>query len=244
MKKNDFEIESKKAQFMVSNAMQDITNSTRKVLLDYVHDQYLLTFARVIAYLGAESKESQELLEEMDFIIKDKVLSFVKDFNKNDETVINEIEHIVQNSGINLEPDFQIIKDNLLKTGQIYTENAIHDFKKETPIFTKRIDECIFNFEDIKYLNNRDMQKVLREVDQQELAIALKGTDTEIQDKFFTNMSTRAAAMLKEDMEFMGPVPVSRLEKCKVSIVQKIFYLAENRDIMLISQMEAGELVN
>ena len=87
------------------------------------------------------------------------------------------------------------------------------------------------------------MQKVLREVDQQELAIALKGTDTEIQDKFFTNMSTRAAAMLKEDMEFMGPVPVSRVEKCKVSIVQKIFYLAENRDIMLISQMEAGELV-
>lgn len=244
MNKDDFLIESKKAQFMVSNAMTDITKATRKVLQDYVHNQYLVSFAKVIAYLGTESEESLELLAEMDFETREKVRNLAADFNKHDEAVTKEVEHIVTTSGINIQPDFQIIKEYLLKTGNSFVDSVVHDFKEETPIFKRQLEDCIFNFEDIKYLTDRDIQKILRETDQVTLATALKGVDTEIQDKFFCNMSTRAATMLKEDMEFMGPVPISEVEKCQVSIVQTIFRLAESNQIVLTYLSGIEELVD
>lgn len=234
MNKKEYEVECKKAQFLVTSAMDDITKATKKVLQDYVHNQYLISFAKVIAYLGFESEESQDLLEEMDYETREKVKKLSKDFKKSDETVTKEIDHIVTASGINLEPDFQIIKDNILATGKTFADDAIYNFKSETPVFTRKIEDCLFDFADIKYLDNLSMQKILRELDQQELAIALKGADTEVQDKFFTNMSTRAATMLKEDMEFLGTVPVHKVEECQNAIVKVIFRLADIEEILII----------
>ena len=65
--------------------------------------------------------------------------------------------------------------------------------------FQKKIEDCLFCFEDFQYLDDRAIQKVLRDTDMQELAKALRGASTEVQDKIFRNMSQRAAAMLKED---------------------------------------------
>lgn len=244
MEKKEFEIESKKAQFFVQNAMEDITKETRKVLKEYVKRNYLISFAKVMAYLGIESEDSNELLEIMEPDIRNKILNLSESMKKQDSEVLKEIEHIVENSKLDLDADYSIITENLLQSGKVFAENAIHNFKIETPIFSNRLDSCIFEFEDIKYMDNRSMQKILREIDQLELTIALKGVEKEIQDKFFNNMSTRAATMLKEDMEFMGPVPLSQVEENQISIIHKIFQLAEMGEIIILSQMNVGDLVN
>ena len=94
------------------------------------------------------------------------------------------------------------------------------------------IDTNCLYFSDLVYLDDRAIQKVLREVDQQELAKALKGVDSEVKVKIFRNMSKRAAEMLKEDMEFMGPV-----RKCDV-------YEAEDKILAIIHKLEkSGDIV-
>jgi flagellar motor switch protein FliG len=96
----------------------------------------------------------------------------------------------------------------------------------------------MFVFEDIVMLDDRAIQRVLREVDSQELSKALKSVDTEVQDKIFRNMSKRAAQMLKEDMEFMGPVRLKDVEESQQKIVSIIRHLEETGEIVVA---RAGE---
>jgi len=80
----------------------------------------------------------------------------------------------------------------------------------------------MFVFEDILTLDNRSIQRFLREVDNNQLAIALKGTNDEVKNKIFANMSKRMAEMVKEDMEFMGPVRLKDVEEAQQKIVNVI----------------------
>ena len=91
----------------------------------------------------------------------------------------------------------------------------------------------MFVFEDIVMLDDRAIQKVLREVDTQELSKALKSVDTEVQDKIFRNMSKRAASMLKEDMEYMGPVRLKDVEESQQKIVSVIRRLEDSGEIVI-----------
>jgi len=96
----------------------------------------------------------------------------------------------------------------------------------------------MFVFEDIVLLDDRAIQKVLREVDTQDLAKALKGVDAEVQEKIFRNMSKRASALLREDMDFMGPIRLRDVEEAQQKIVNIIRKLEEAGDIVVA---RAGE---
>jgi flagellar motor switch protein FliG len=239
--KNELSVEMK-AQSIVENTMEDITRATRKVLMDYVSKMYVVSFAKVIAYLGLESEDALDLLNGMDADTRRQVEDFAKDYQKSDAKVISEVEHIVTASGMDFTDDYKIIKDNIILSGKTFAENAVHNFQKETPIFKKKIEDCLFCFEDFQYLDDRAIQKVLRETDMQELAKALKGASTEVQDKIFRNMSQRAANMLKEDMEWMGPVRTQDVEAAQASLVQIVFNLSNKGDILLALKDDHGKL--
>ena len=96
----------------------------------------------------------------------------------------------------------------------------------------------MFVFEDIVLLDDRSIQKVLREVDTQDLAKALKGVDAEVQEKIFRNMSKRASSLLREDMDFMGPIRLRDVEESQQKIVNIIRKLEEAGDIIVA---RAGE---
>ena len=230
------------AESKVIYAMGNITRTTKKVLMDYVINMYLVSFAKVIAYLGAESDEGKDLLSGMDDKTRNTVLSFSKDFTKTDSKVTAEVEHILTASGMEFEEDYKVIKKYLLHTSNIFAEKTIKDFREETPIFQKRLNKCIFNFDDILMLDDRAIQKILQKVDQQTLAKALKGSDPEIQDKFFRNMCRRTATMLKEDMEWMGPVRLSDVEECQTEILKIIFRLEDKGEI-LISKVRISDIL-
>ena len=231
--KNEISVEARKAQVMVEQAMGDITRATRKVLMDYVSNMYLVSFAKAIAYLGLESEDANSLLNTMDADTRRQVEAFAKDYQKSDAKVISEVEHIVTASGMDFTDDYKIIKDNIILSEKTFAENAVHNFQKETPIFKKKIEDCLFCFEDFQYLDDRAIQKVLRDSDQQELAKALRGASTEVQDKFFRNMSKRESSMLKEDMEWMGPVRTQDVDAAQANLVKIVFRLSNNGDILL-----------
>jgi flagellar motor switch protein FliG len=117
-------------------------------------------------------------------------------------------------------------------------KQIIEALEDEDPELAEEIKKRMFVFEDIVVLDDRAIQKVLREVDSQELAKALKSVDTEVQDKIYRNMSKRAAGMLKEDMEFMGPTRLKDVEEAQQKIVSIIRRLEDSGDIVVA---RAGE---
>ena len=91
----------------------------------------------------------------------------------------------------------------------------------------------MFVFEDIVTIDDRSIQRVLREIEPQDLALALKGASEEVERKLYNNMSKRASEMLKEDIEFMGPVRLRDVEEAQQRIVNVIRKLEEAGEIVV-----------
>ena len=112
-------------------------------------------------------------------------------------------------------------------------KTIIESLEEEDPELAEEIKKRMFVFEDIVLLDDSAIQKVLREVDTAELAKALRGVEAEVQDKIFRNMSKRAASLLKEEMEYMGPVRLKDVEETQQKIVSIIRKLEDQGEIVV-----------
>jgi hypothetical protein len=108
-----------------------------------------------------------------------------------------------------------------------------NDIIEEDHELAEAIKNQTFVFEYIARLNNPAIQKILRETDSQDLAKALKAASPEVQSKIFKNISKHAAAMLKEEMEYMGPVRRSDAEEAQQGIINTIMRLEETGEIIV-----------
>ena len=121
---------------------------------------------------------------------------------------------------------------------------SINKRKLEAPYWIKarEIDECeeislcmpkYLTYDDVFLLDDRGLQKIMRECDSSTLAKALKGSTQEQQDAIFRNMSKRAAHMLREDMEYMGPIRTSDCNEAKEHILSVLQYLHDNGEVRI-----------
>jgi flagellar motor switch protein FliG len=105
--------------------------------------------------------------------------------------------------------------------------------EENDPDLAERIRQLMFTFEDLVQLDDKSVQVLLKEVSSDEISLALKGASDSMKDKIFSNMSERAAAMLKEDLEAMGPVRLSDVEKAQVKIAMIAKKLESEGKILL-----------
>jgi len=111
--------------------------------------------------------------------------------------------------------------------------SVIENVKEHDPDLAQKILDEMFTFDNILDLDDRSIQLLLREVQTESLVVALKGTDKELQDKIFKNMSQRAAEMLREDLESKGPVRLSEVEAEQKEILKIVRRLADEGQIMI-----------
>ena len=111
--------------------------------------------------------------------------------------------------------------------------SVIENVKEHDPDLAQKILDKMFTFDNILDLDDRSIQLLLREVQTESLVVALKGTDKELQDKIFKNMSQRAAEMLREDLESKGPVRLSEVEAEQKEILKIVRRLADEGQIMI-----------
>ena len=112
-------------------------------------------------------------------------------------------------------------------------KTIIESLSENNPEIAEEVKKNMFVFEDIILLDDRAIQMVLKEVDTKELAVALKGVGENTQVRIFKNMSERAAAMMKEEMEFMGPVRLKSVEESQQRIVGVIRKLEDAGEIIV-----------
>ncbi len=123
---------------------------------------------------------------------------------------------------------------DILNTVDRGTEKHIMEsLEIEEPELADEIRKKMFVFEDILLLDDRAIQRVLRDVDNNDLAVALKGANEEVQNVIFKNLSKRLAAMIREDMEFMGPVRMKDVEEAQQKIVGIIRKLEDSAEIVI-----------
>ncbi len=127
----------------------------------------------------------------------------------------------------------QAVAEILNATERSIEEEVLSEIETESPQMAEQIRELMFVFEDIKNLDDRSIRELLKEISNEDLTLALKGASDELKEKFFANLSERAATMIKEDLEIMGPVRLSDVENAQRNIVRIVRKLeAEGRIVI------------
>jgi flagellar motor switch protein FliG len=123
---------------------------------------------------------------------------------------------------------------DILNFVETSAEAAIMEKIKETePDLGQNIEDLMFVFENLNDVDDRAIQTIMREIQTDQLQLALKGADEGLKEKFLANMSSRAAEMMRDDLEAMGPVRLSDVETAQKAILATARSLADKGEIML-----------
>jgi flagellar motor switch protein FliG len=216
-------------------------------LLNFIQQEHPQTIALILAYL--EPNKASIILQNLPHEVQSDVARRIATMDRTSPEVLREVERVLEKKLSTLSSEdyttaggVESIVEILNLVDRASEKQIIEALEDEDPELAEEIKKRMFVFEDIVLLGDRDIQKVMREVDSQELAKALISVDTEVQDKIFKNMSKRAAGMLKEDMEFMGPVRLKDVEEAQQKIVSIIRHLEDTGEIVIARSGE-DELV-
>jgi len=132
------------------------------------------------------------------------------------------------------------IFNNLDRSTENRFMGALEERNRES---AERIKALMFTFEDLLRVDPAGIQILLRQVEKDQLAMSLKGASDEVKDLFFKNMSERAAKMMKEDMEAMGPVRLKDVDEAQANVVATAKTLADSGEIVISGSGEEDELV-
>ncbi|MCI5937644.1 MAG: flagellar motor switch protein FliG [Eubacterium sp.] len=207
-------------------------------LLNFIQDEHPQTIALILSYLSP-----QQAAGIIGSLTPDKQTDVAKRIALMDRTspdVIKEVENILEQKLASLvSQDYTIVGGvdsvvEILNTSDRGTEKHImENLEIEEPELADEIRKKMFVFEDILLLDDRSIQRVLREVENSELAVALKNANEEVQNAIFNNMSSRLSDMIKEDMEYMGPVRLKDVEEAQQKIVNVIRKLEDSAEIVI-----------
>ena len=216
-------------------------------LLNFIQDEHPQTIAMILSYLT--SAQASMVLGALAPEKQADVARRIAMMDRTSPDVIKEVERVLERRLSSLvNQDYTIVGGvdkivEILNTVDRSTEKHIMEsLEIEEPELADEIRKKMFVFEDILLLDDRAIQRVLRDVDNNDLAIALKNANEEVQGVIFKNLSKRLAAMIKEDMEFMGPVRMKDVEEAQQKIVGVIRRLEDAGEIV-ISRGGGDEIV-
>ena len=206
-------------------------------LLNYIQNEHPQTIALILSYL--QPNQAAQILASLPAEKQGEVTRRIATMDRTSPDVIKEVEKVLEAKFSNiLTQDFtttggiQTVVD-ILNSVDRGTEKAImEELDIKDAELSEEIRRRMFVFEDIVSLDNRSIQRIIREIDNSQWAIALKGASEEVKKAIFSNMSKRLVEMIKEDIEFMGPVRIRDIEEAQQNIVNVIRKLEEDGEII------------
>ncbi|MFN3659680.1 MAG: flagellar motor switch protein FliG [Brevinematales bacterium] len=212
-------------------------------LINFIQNEHPQTIALILSYLDPQKAAS--ILSALPHEIQADVAKRIATMDRTSPEILREVERVLERRLSTLaSEDFtqaggiDAVVAILNSSDRTTERNIIEALEEDDPDLAEEIKKKMFVFEDIVTLDDRSIQKVLRHVENNDLAKALKAVDAEVQDKVFRNMSKRAAQMLKEDMEYMGPIRLKDVEEAQQKIVNIIRKLEEQGEVVLSRNAE------
>ena len=207
-------------------------------LLNFIQDEHPQTIALILSYLPPS--QSSLVISSLPPEKQADVAKRIAQMDRTSPDVIKQVEKVLERKLSSLvNQDYTIVGGvdaivSILNSVDRGTEKHIMEtLEVEEPELADEIRKKMFVFEDILSLDDRAIKRVLRDVDNSDLALALKGATEEVQNIILNNLSSRLAVMIKEDMEFMGPVRMKDVEEAQQKIVNIIRKLEDSVEIVI-----------
>lgn len=217
-------------------------------LLTFIQEEHPQTIALIVSHLPHH--KASEILVGLASQKQVEVVRRIANMEQTNPDVIREVEAGLESRLSNM------LTHSMEKVGGVETvaeilnlcdraseKSIMEGIEAEDPDLVEQIRRLMFVFEDINMVNDKGIQAVLKEVDNDELCLALKTASDALKDKVFNNMSARAADLIKEDMQYMGPVRLSDVEAAQQRIVDVVRRLEDAGEIVIAGRGGEKDLV-
>jgi flagellar motor switch protein FliG len=233
-----FEILSKLTVSLQVRPFDFIRKTEASQIINFLQNEHAQTIALILSYL--RPKQAADVIGGLPPEKQAEVARRIALMEGTSPEVIKEVEKVFEKklSALMTEDYTQAggvdaIVEILNAVDRSTEKHIIETLEVEDIELAEEIRRRMFVFEDILMLSNRDIQQVLKEVDQKELGIALKGCSEELKSHIFSNLSKRLASMIQEDMDYMGPIRRSDMEESQQKIVNIVRRLQESGEIIV-----------
>jgi len=207
-------------------------------LINFLNKEHPQTIALILSHLNPEQTANalKELPEESRAEVAYRIATLGKispQTLKQIERVVDEMAGLTMSQSISKIGGTKSLATILNRTSVSMGKEILDSIEQKDPDVALEIKRLMFLFDDIIQIQDKDIQKILREVDRKDLALALKIADEKLKIKMFANMSERAADLLKEELQYMGPVKLKEVESAQAKIIDVVKSLEENGEISL-----------
>lgn len=217
-------------------------------LFDFIKGEHPQTLALILSYLPPQ--RASQLLSALPQDIQADVSKRVAVMEGTSPDVIKEVELVLEkqlssimSEGYTIAGGIEAIVDVLNMVDRGTEKNILDKLSEDDPELAEEIKKRMFVFEDIMILDDRAVQLILRQVETNDLGLALKTASEDVEHKIFKNMTKKAGEMLREDVEYMGPVKLREVEEAQQRIVNVIRQLEEEGDIIIARGGESEVVV-
>ncbi|MFB3816380.1 MAG: flagellar motor switch protein FliG [Candidatus Methylomirabilales bacterium] len=229
-------------------AFQVVKKIDPKNLLEFIRREHPQTIALILANM--ESKQAAQILSELPAALQSNVIVRIATMDKTNPEVIKQIETILESRLSSVFTQEVAISGGVKVVAEIMnrldrsTERTLLSSLQETEAeLAENIRRLMFTFEDIVHVDDRGVQRILKEIEQRDLALALKAASPEVSQKVLKNMSERAGALLQEEIGYLGPVRLRDVEEAQRRIVDTARRLEESGDIIIQSRGGQEDIV-
>ncbi|HIH96167.1 MAG TPA: flagellar motor switch protein FliG [Thermoplasmata archaeon] len=208
-------------------------------VFNFIENEHPQTQALVVAHLTPE--QSAVIFSKLAPEVRVSVIKRIALMDRTTPEIISDVERVLEKKVAAIAKGQEYSSAggvesvvNILNRVDRGTEkNILESLEEEDQELTDEIRRKLFTFEDVVTLDDRAVQRFLREVDSKKLALALKTVNDDLKDKIFKNMSQRAGEMLREELEYLGPVRLRDVEEAQQEIINVVRRLEEEGEIII-----------
>ncbi len=222
----------------VSSGFYMLKNVSSEQIAPFISHEHPQTIALILSQL--ESTQGAGILAQLPERMQSDVAYRIATMENITPAVLKEIEEALEASLRDILGGNQdvggpkVVADILNLTGSSVEKNVLDQMDAQDPEVAESVRNLMFTFADISKLTDRELQVLLREVDQKDLVVALKAAEEELKDKILGNMSERVRQFISEEMEFLGPMRLSEVEEVQLRIVQQVRQLEEQGQVTIV----------
>ena len=217
---------------------RELENVSPRILSQILRNEHPQTLALILGHLHPD--QAAELLQALPAGVRPEILMRLARLEAVPEEMLMEVDKVLQSQLIAMGGKegkkvggVAAVAEILNAVDRATEEEVLAEIEEESSQMAEDIRNLMFVFEDIKALDDRSIRELLKEISNEDLTKALKGASEDLQEKFFKNLSERAATMIREDLEIMGPVRLSEVEGSQQNVVKIVRRLEAEGRIMV-----------
>lgn len=204
----------------------------------FIQDEHPQTISLILAHMPPQT--AAIIVSALPQQVQSDVVMRIATMDRTPPEIVREVERVLErkmaavfSQGFTFAGGVKDVAEILNRVERSTEKSIMTELEERDPELADEIARLMFTFEDIIHVEDSGIQKTLREIETKDLALALKTANDEVQEKVFKNMSSRARDMIKEEIEFMGPVRLRSVEEAQQKIVAVVRRLEEAGEIMV-----------